>query len=232
MKVKIALNLLSLVGIILVSGCASSEPQTGGTSKQAWYQAGMSAEQSRRDLADCQYQALLYERRTSVQGETVGQAMLLGMVASSADNNRQNQMIQSCMTAKGYSLVDRNSPLLKDSQPPQPTPQQIEADKKEYEEIKAKAEGGDAKAQNRLGICYGTGKGVEKDYVEAVKWFRKAAEQNFASAQGNLGISYAQGKGVEKDDVEAVKWYRKAAEQGFANAQFNLGLCYEMAEAS
>jgi uncharacterized protein len=71
--------------------------------------------------------------------------------------------------------------------------------------------------------------------VEAVKWFRKAAEQNFAVAQYNLGVCYEQG--VAKDEreelfpvlggepVEAVKWYRKAAEQNDVNAQFNLGMC-------
>ncbi len=64
------------------------------------------------------------------------------------------------------------------------------------------------------------------DYVEAVKWFRKAAEQNYAEAQNNLGACYATGQGVAKDYVEAVKWYRKAAEQNFAPAQYNLGVCY------
>ena len=57
------------------------------------------------------------------------------------------------------------------------------------------------------------GQGVAKDEVEAVKWYRKAAEQNDADAQNNLGVCYANGQGVAKDEVEAVKWYRKAAEQ-------------------
>ena len=30
----------------------------------------------------------------------------------------------------------------------------------------------------RSGVCFGTGAGVAKDQVEAVKWVRKAAEQN------------------------------------------------------
>ena len=52
--------------------------------------------------------------------------------------------------------------------------------------------------------------------MEAVKWYRKAAEQDHAQAQVNLGVCYANGQGVAKDDVEAVKWYRKAAEQNDA----------------
>ena len=66
-----------------------------------------------------------------------------------------------------------------------------------------------------------------KDYIEAVKWYRKAAEQGNAKAQCNLGVCYGNGRGVSKDESEAVKWYRKAAEQGNANAQFNLGVCYD-----
>ena len=67
---------------------------------------------------------------------------------------------------------------------------------------------------------------MAKDQVEAVKWYRKAAEQNVAVAQSNLGVCY-NGEGVAKDQVEAVKWYRKAAEQNYAEAQYNLGVCYE-----
>ena len=65
---------------------------------------------------------------------------------------------------------------------------------------------------------------MAKDYAEAVKWYRKAAEQNYAVAQYNLGCCYDNGQGVAKDYAEAVKWYRKAAEQNDAEAQFNLGV--------
>jgi hypothetical protein len=70
------------------------------------------------------------------------------------------------------------------------------------------------------------GDGVEKDPVEAVKWYRKAAEQGHADAQVNLGECFMNGQGVAKDPVDAVKWYRKAAEQGLAIAQLSLGVCF------
>ena len=41
-----------------------------------------------------------------------------------------------------------------------------------------------------LGLIYAMGRGVAKDQVEAVKWYRKAAEQNHAEAQYNLGVCY------------------------------------------
>ena len=66
--------------------------------------------------------------------------------------------------------------------------------------------------------------------MEAVKWYRKAAEQGYARAQNNLGIMYDDGYGVPEDDTEAVKWYRKGATQGYAPAQTNLGHMYDEGE--
>src|SRR6476620_6546839 len=104
--------------------------------------------------------------------------------------------------------------------------QQTKADQKPIGEVKAKAEAGDADSQVELGLRYLDGKDVPKNPVEAVKWFRKAAEQNLAKAQFNLAVGYYNGEGVAKDPVEAVKWYRKAAEQNLAEAQYNLGVGY------
>jgi TPR repeat protein len=73
---------------------------------------------------------------------------------------------------------------------------------------------------------YANGRGVPQDYVEAVKWYRKAVEQGNAGAQFNLGVMYANGRGVPQDDAGAVGWWRKAAEQDHASAQFNLGVMY------
>ena len=97
---------------------------------------------------------------------------------------------------------------------------------KDFNEIKVYAERGDAESQDFVGLCYYNGDGVVRDRVEAVKWYRKAAEQNYAMAQYNLGKCYGDGTGVAKDEVEEVKWYRKAADQNYASAQYNLGALY------
>ncbi len=105
--------------------------------------------------------------------------------------------------------------------------QQSDADRKLVADIRAKAEKGDAQAQDELGRAFAGGSlGVAKDELEAVKWYRKAADQNYAPAQAILGAFYALGLGVAKDYVEAVKWFRKAAEQNYAPAQDFLGSCY------
>ncbi len=73
---------------------------------------------------------------------------------------------------------------------------------------------------------YAQGQGTLKDDAEAVKWYRKAAQQGLLQAQHNLGLMYYRGKGVPQDYTEAAKWYHKAAEQGYAPAQGNLGAMY------
>lgn len=74
-------------------------------------------------------------------------------------------------------------------------------------------------AMNTRGVDYIKGRGVARNYAEAVKWFRKAAERGLVEAQYNLGLVYHhQGAGVTQNDVEAVKWFRKAAEQGYPRA--------------
>src|SRR2546430_439433 len=109
--------------------------------------------------------------------------------------------------------------------------QQNEADRKVLAEIRAGADKGDAKAQYELGRAFFSGTlGVAKDEAEAVKWFRKAAEQNVADAQFSLGVCYDNGRGVTKDEVEAEKWWLHAAGQSEDEAQYNLGVCYDSGE--
>ena len=54
--------------------------------------------------------------------------------------------------------------------------------------VKKSAEEGQAEAQYFLGLIYFIGKGVDRDKQEALKWFRKAAEQGHAKAKEDLSI--------------------------------------------
>jgi tetratricopeptide (TPR) repeat protein len=91
---------------------------------------------------------------------------------------------------------------------------------------KKRAEHGDPHAQFCVGLEYEGALGVERDYAEAVKWYRMAAEQEQASAQANLGLMYQSGRGVLPDQKEAMRWFHKAAGSGNADALFALGACY------
>ena len=68
--------------------------------------------------------------------------------------------------------------------------QQSEADRKLLADIRAKAEKGEARSQYEFGLAFSKGSlGVARDYTEAVKWLRKAAEQGLAEAQNGLGTA-------------------------------------------
>src|SRR5262249_41314290 len=70
-------------------------------------------------------------------------------------------------------------------------------------------------AQRAIGAMYNGGRGVAKDEAEALKWYRKAAENGNLAAAEFIGHMYENGRGgLTKDEAEAVVWYRKAADHG------------------
>ena len=100
--------------------------------------------------------------------------------------------------------------------------------------IRESANGGYAEAQYELGRRYENGSGVSQDYGEAVKWYRKVAEQGtqaqYAGAQEKLGEMYKKGLGVTKDYDEAIMWYRKAVQSlDCTKNVYNLAQMYEIA---
>jgi uncharacterized protein len=100
----------------------------------------------------------------------------------------------------------------------------------EYEaaakELRKSAEGGDASAQNKLGLLYYEGKGVPRDYRQAKEWFEEAAKQGHAGAEVNLGTLYLQGDGAPQSDQMALFWFSRAVEQEDALAFAKLGMMY------
>lgn len=88
------------------------------------------------------------------------------------------------------------------------------------------AEEGNAHAQWRLGLMYGSGNGVPKDTSMARYWNSKAVEQGYAAAQHEEGLKYFQGKDAQQDYSLAASWFRKAAEQGEFHSQSQLGSMY------
>ena len=69
---------------------------------------------------------------------------------------------------------------------------------------------------------YAQGHGVPKNYSEAAKWFRRAANQGNADAQSNLGAMYSVGRGVPQDFVQAYIWLSVAVDNGAKFALTNL----------
>lgn len=89
------------------------------------------------------------------------------------------------------------------------------------------AEQGHTQAQYAIGRLYEKGKGVERDFATAAKWYRLAAEKDHADSQYRLAVGYAYGLGLKKDESLALAWLRKAANNGQKRAQKTLGRAYE-----
>jgi len=66
----------------------------------------------------------------------------------------------------------------------------------------------------RLGMIYHNAIGVERDPVEAARWWDKAAARGDADAQVMLGAAYQLGAGVPQDGVAALMWLLRARANG------------------
>lgn len=74
-----------------------------------------------------------------------------------------------------------------------------------------------------LGVMNEQGFGVERSAEEAVKWYRRAADQGMGSAAYNLSRFYQNGDGVERNLQEAVRYLTLAAEKGHGRAMGLIG---------
>lgn len=104
-----------------------------------------------------------------------------------------------------------------------PQVSQVETGAPPLQDLRSRAEQGNAEAQFNLAQAYDHGRGVSVDQEEAVRWYRLAAGQGDPFAQFDLGNHYSEGLGVAKDEKEAVRWWQLAANQGFPPAQYSLG---------
>ena len=80
------------------------------------------------------------------------------------------------------------------------------------------AEAGDAQAQFALGNHYFDGRGVARDYGQALAWYRKSADQNYAPALNQLGYMHQHKAGLPLNYKRALYFYRLAASKGYALA--------------
>lgn len=104
------------------------------------------------------------------------------------------------------------------------------------------AQGGDASAQNIVGMWYYNGRHVDQDYKLAAKWWSRAAKAEDAQAIGNLGLCYQTGHGVDRDSLRATGLYNRSiregntellkrmaasADKGNVFSQVYMALCYQ-----
>ncbi|VFU07295.1 conserved protein of unknown function [Methylocella tundrae] len=92
------------------------------------------------------------------------------------------------------------------------------------EQLRAKADAGDAPAQFELGVRFADGRAGSQDMALAAQYYAKAADQGLALAQYRLAVLSEKGVGGGRDLARAQSLYLAAAEQGNARAMHNLGV--------
>ena len=93
------------------------------------------------------------------------------------------------------------------------------------------AKKGDGSAQYYCGKCYETGIGVEKDYIQALVWYKKAAKNGIAEAQervdyyeqhnGYTNKFSSEAEGNEIDPYQILETNRQASNDEVKQAYFN-----------
>ena len=87
---------------------------------------------------------------------------------------------------------------------------------------------GETRAMMELGYIYWEGRdGQDKDELEALRWFEKAAYAGDWGGMLNLAVFCDLGIGAPEDPESAARWYREAAVRGSSDAAYNLGAMYE-----
>lgn len=95
-----------------------------------------------------------------------------------------------------------------------------------FESFKPSADSSLGTVEALIGDAYYYGHGVARNYTEATRWYRRAAQYSNPMAESTLGDIYYYGRGVPQDFVAAAQWWQRAAAQGVAVAQLNLGVVY------
>jgi TPR repeat protein len=89
------------------------------------------------------------------------------------------------------------------------------------------ADNGNVSAMLVLGDWYLSGFGVARNFGEAMRWYKRAAELGGAAGNTSIGVLYLGGIGVQRDDVQAAGYGRLGASQGDLAALRLLGYLYE-----
>ena len=96
-----------------------------------------------------------------------------------------------------------------------------------FNDLVKRAEQGDLKSGLELAKSYLTGRGVKRDYTEALRWFRIAAEDGSGEAEYYLANCYYKGIGVEKDYKRALDYFLKAKNHYYMDCSSMISDCID-----
>lgn len=85
------------------------------------------------------------------------------------------------------------------------------------------AQGGNADAEELIGVMYAMGLGVERDDERAFDWYLRASLKGHPGAQSGIGWYYEVGRGIPAPDLpRAFAWYTLSAIGGDPDAAISM----------
>ena len=84
---------------------------------------------------------------------------------------------------------------------------ELQTEEEMFAEFLRQANQGNARGFYYVSVAYTSGTGVARNYIEAEKWAREAAERGLTSGIRHLGLFHQLGQGVPRNRIEAQKWY-------------------------
>lgn len=85
------------------------------------------------------------------------------------------------------------------------------------------AQGGNADAEELIGVMYAMGLGVDRDDERAFEWYLRASLKGHPGAQSGIGWYYEVGRGIPAPDlVRAYTWYVLSAIGGDPDAAISM----------
>lgn len=219
-----SISLYTVEKSVFGTSCIGSVDRTGGHHNLG--SAGKSTKENvemlcKRFLEDAGN--VLFERIEIPQPDGGKVAMMVNNESNTAEIHEYNT--NGDLTKTTYGTM---------SDPEETPDEAVSSDCDDTDVLFRAAETGDSEAQNRVGtMCY-FGQRTEKDYHQALIWFKRAAGHGNADAMRNLAILYDNGEGTLRNSMRARGWYEKALSVNpeDAVAMNNLGVLCLSAERS
>jgi TPR repeat protein len=82
-----------------------------------------------------------------------------------------------------------------------------------------------------IGDEYVQGDILKQDYVEAMRWYKKAVDAGEGAGCERIASLFARGLGVPQDNEQILHWLQRGADLGDPVASYDLGRAYEQGSA-
>jgi TPR repeat protein len=150
-----------------------------------------------------------------------------GRLVSSSNTNSENVRIFAAMHTEFSFVPAAQSSNTADTPVPTAVPRAVVMDLAQMADVQRRATAGESEAQFLLGSAYRDGGPIiPQSHAEALKWFRKAADQGLAKAEDAVASMYYNGFGVARSYTDAFEWFSRAARQGTRTSHYALGVMY------